>query len=106
VRGDFLGRTAIGLDYFDASINRIAAWVIGTRAAQKALLAALLEPAALLRSAEEYGDHALRLALFEESRALPLGPVWDEFCRRHNTPAGLGYMAEIKTYETQVLAKR
>ncbi len=106
VRGGFLGRTAIGLDYFDASINRIAAWVIGTRAAQKALLAALLEPAAQLRVAEKSGDHALRLALFEESRALPLGPVWDEFCRRHDTPAGLGFMAEIKAYEKAVLSKR
>ncbi len=106
VRGDFLGRTAIGLDYFDASINRIAAWVIGTRAAQKALLAALLEPAAQLRAAEKSGDHALRLALFEESRALPLGPVWDEFCRRHNTPAGLGFMTEIAAYEKTVLSKR
>lgn len=106
VRGGFLGRTAIGLDYFDASINRIAAWVIGTRAAQKALLAALLEPAAQLRAAEKAGDNALRLALFEESRALPLGPIWDEFCARHNTPGGLGFMAEIKTYEKNVLSKR
>ena len=106
VRGDYLGQTAIGLDYFDASINRIAAWVIGTRAAQKSLLAALLEPAAKLRAAEAAGDHALRLALFEESRALPLGAVWDEFCRRHDTPAGLGFMDEIKSYETRVLAKR
>lgn len=106
VRGDFLGRTAIGLDYFDASINRIAAWVIGTRAAQKSLLAALLEPAAQLRAAEKAGDNALRLALFEESRALPLGPVWDEFCRRHDTPAGLGFMAEIQAYEKAVLSKR
>jgi L-rhamnose isomerase len=106
VRGGFLGRTAIGLDYFDASINRIAAWVIGTRAAQKSLLAALLEPAARLRAAEKAGDHALRLALFEESRALPLGPVWDEFCRRHDTPAGVGFMAEIAAYEKAVLSKR
>ncbi|MCU0793824.1 MAG: L-rhamnose isomerase, partial [Opitutaceae bacterium] len=106
VRGGFLGRTAIGLDYFDASINRIAAWVIGTRAAQKALLAALLEPAAQLRAAEKSGNHALRLALFEESRSLPLGPIWDEFCKRHNTPGGLGFMAEIAAYEKSVLSKR
>lgn len=106
VRGDFLGRTAIGLDYFDASINRVAAWVIGTRAAQKSLLAALLEPAAELRAAEKTGNNALRLALFEESRALPLGLVWDEFCRRHDTPAGLGFMTEIAAYERDVLAKR
>jgi L-rhamnose isomerase len=106
VRGDFLGRTAIGLDYFDASINRIAAWVIGTRAAQKALLAALLEPATLLRTAEKTGDHSLRLALFEESRSLPLGLIWDEFCRRENVPLGLGFMTEIKSYERSVLAHR
>ena len=106
VRGDFLGRTAIGLDYFDASINRIAAWVIGTRAAQKALLIALLEPAAQLRAAEQSGDFALRLALQEESRALPVGPVWDEFCRRHDTPAGLDFMTEIQAYERTVLSKR
>ena len=96
VRGDCLDRTAIGLDYFDASINRVAAWVIGTRSAQKALLSALLEPAARLRAAEAAGDHTTRLALFEEARTLPLGAVWDEFCRRHNTPTGLGFMAEIK----------
>lgn len=106
VRGDYLGRTAIGLDYFDASINRVAAWVIGTRSAQKALLAALLEPAARLRAAENAGDHTSRLALFEEARTLPLGAVWDEFCRRHDTPAGLGFMDEIKAYEKAVLSKR
>lgn len=106
VRGGFLGRTAIGLDYFDASINRIAAWVIGTRAAQKSLLSALLEPSEKLRAAEKSGNNALRLALFEESRALPLGAVWDEFCRRNNTPAGVDFMAEIAAYEKNVLSKR
>lgn len=106
VRGDFLGRTAIGLDYFDASINRIAAWVIGTRAAQKALLIALLEPAKLLRDAESSGNNALRMALLEESRALPVGAVWDEFCRRHNTPGGVAFMSEIAAYERDVLSKR
>lgn len=106
VRGDFLGRTAIGLDYFDASINRIAAWVIGTRAAQKALLTALLEPAVLLREAEASGNFALRMALLEESRALPMGLVWDEFCRRNNTPGGFDFMTEIAAYERKVLSKR
>ncbi|MCX6938831.1 MAG: L-rhamnose isomerase [Verrucomicrobia bacterium] len=106
VRGNFLDRTMIGLDYFDASINRIAAWVIGTRAAQKALLAALLEPSARLRNAEEFGNHALRLALFEECRALPLGLVWDEFCRRHDTPSGIGFMDEIAVYEQKILSAR
>ena len=106
VRGGYLGRTAIGLDFFDASINRVAAWVIGTRASQKALLTALLEPAAKLRAAEKSGNNALRLALFEESRALPLGAVWDEFCRRHDTPAGVDFMTEIAAYERDVLSKR
>jgi L-rhamnose isomerase len=106
VRSGQMDRIYIGLDYFDASINRIAAWVIGTRAAQKALLAALLEPARQLRAAERAGDHTLRLALFEEARALPLGPVWDEFCRREDVPVGLAYMAEITAYERDVLAKR
>ena len=106
VRGGYLSRVHIGLDYFDASINRLAAWVIGARAAQKALLAALLEPAARLRAAEKAGDHALRLALFEEARALPLGAVWDEFCRRHDTPVGLAFMDEVKAYERTVLAQR
>ena len=106
VRGGYLPRVHIGLDYFDASINRLAAWVIGARAAQKALLAALLEPAARLRAAEKAGDHALRLALFEEARALPLGAVWDEFCRRQDTPVGLAFMDEVKAYERTVLAQR
>jgi L-rhamnose isomerase len=70
------------------------------------LLSALLEPAARLRAAEKSGDHALRLALFEESRALPLGPIWDEFCRRHNTPAGLDFMTEIAAYAKAVLSRR
>jgi L-rhamnose isomerase len=70
------------------------------------LLTALLEPASRLRAAEQAGDHTLRLALFEESRALPLGLVWDEFCRRHNVPAGLAFMDEIKSYERTVLSRR
>jgi L-rhamnose isomerase len=66
----------------------------------------LLEPSALLRTAEKSGDHSLRLALFEESRALPLGLIWDEFCRRENVPLGLGFITEIKSYERSVLAHR
>ncbi|MBI5693987.1 MAG: L-rhamnose isomerase [Verrucomicrobia bacterium] len=106
VRSGQMDRIYIGLDYFDASINRVAAWVIGTRAAQKALLAALLEPAKALRQAEQAGDNTLRLALFEEARTLPLGAVWDEFCRRQDVPAGLACMDEIKAYERDVLAQR
>jgi L-rhamnose isomerase len=101
-----MDRIHLGLDYFDASINRVAAWVIGTRATQKALLAALLEPAKRLRAAERAGDHSLRLALFEEARALPLGAVWNEFCLREGVPLGLAFLDEIKAYEREVLATR
>lgn len=106
VRGGFLARTHIGLDFFDASINRIAAWVIGTRSTIKCLLAALLEPAAQLRSAELDGDFTTRLALMEEAKTLPLGAVWQEYCRRQNTPADASWIAEVKAYESNVLAKR
>ena len=106
VRGGFLPRTHIGLDYFDASINRIAAWVIGTRAAQKALLLAVLEPTAKLRDFEAAGDFTSRLALLEELKAMPFGAVWDEHCRRHDTPVGAAWLAEVKRYEREVLAQR
>ncbi|MEX1010385.1 MAG: L-rhamnose isomerase [Chthoniobacterales bacterium] len=98
VRGDFLGRTSIGLDYFDASINRVAAWVIGIRATQKALLLALLEPSARLRQAEEADDYTTRLALLEEAKALPWGIVWNEFCCRSDVPDGPQWLAEVSTY--------
>jgi L-rhamnose isomerase len=106
VRGGFLGRTYIGLDFFDGSINRIAAWVVGARNALKCLLAALLEPTAELRRLEESGDLSGRLALIEESKTLPLGPVWEEFCRRENTPADRAWMGEIRRYERDVLKSR
>jgi L-rhamnose isomerase len=98
VRGDFLGRTSIGLDYFDASINRVAAWVIGIRATQKALLLALLEPSKQLREAETHGNFTARLALLEEAKSLPWGAVWDEFCQRNNVPAGAAWLAEAEAY--------
>ena len=98
VRGDFLGRTSIGLDYFDASINRVAAWIIGIRATQKALLLALLEPSKRLREAEANGNLTARLALLEEAKSLPWGAVWDEFCRRSDVPAGAGWLAEAEAY--------
>ena len=82
VRGGFLDRVHIGLDFFDASINRIAAWVIGTRAMIKALLAALLEPIDRLREREVCGDYSARLAMVEEIKTLPLGAVWDYYCLR------------------------
>lgn len=104
VRGDFLGRTHIGLDFFDASINRIAAWVIGTRSAQKALLLALLQPIKAMRAAEQSGSNWERLALMEESKTLPTGAVWDEFCRRNDVPAD--WMGEVRSYEKNVLSLR
>ena len=106
VRGGYLDRTHIGLDFFDASINRVAAWVIGTRGAIKSLLSALLEPAALLRTAEDAGDNTMRLALFEETKTLPFGAVWDEYCRRKDVPLGHQWMTEVKDYEKSALAGR
>ena len=105
VRNKLLARTHIGLDFFDASINRIAAWTIGTRNTLKALLMALLEPAAL-RAAEESGDFTTRLALMEESKSLPWGAVWDAYCESQNVPVGSDWLAEVKHYETAVLATR
>ncbi len=106
VRGGYLERTHIGLDFFDASINRVAAWTIGTRNALKALLLALLEPTAKLRAAENAGDHTSRLALLEEAKTLPFAAVWDEHCRRQNVPVGARWLEEVKAYERDVLAKR
>ena len=106
VRGDFLGRTHIGLDYFDASINRIAAWVVGMRNAAKALLIALLEPADRLRAAENAGDYTARMALLEELKTLPFGAVWDEHCRRQDVPLGAAWLDEVKAYEKKHLANR
>jgi L-rhamnose isomerase len=106
VRGSYLDRVHIGLDYFDASINRIAAWVIGARATQKALLLALLEPTDRLRKFEMDGDYSSRLALLEEAKSLPFGEVWNEFCRRQNVPAGFEWMETVKQYERKVLGHR
>jgi L-rhamnose isomerase len=106
VRGDFLSRTSIGLDFFDASINRIAAWTIGTRNAIKALLLALLEPIGKLRESEAAGDYTQRLALLEEIKTLPFGAIWDEYCRRQNVPVGALWLEEVKSYEKSVLSKR
>ncbi len=106
VRGDFLARTHVGLDYFDASINRIAAWTVGMRNAVKALLLALLEPTAKLRELEGIGDLSARLALLEEIKTLPFGGVWDEYCRRNDVPVGQAWLAEVKSYEKSVLSQR
>jgi L-rhamnose isomerase len=106
VRGDYLSRTHIGLDFFDASINRVAAWVVGTRNVQKALLKGLLEPTARLRAAESEGDYTTRLALLEEDKALPFGAVWDRFCERSGVPVGEAWLEDVKRYETDVLSAR
>jgi len=106
VRGGFLDRTFIGLDYFDASINRVAAWVIGTRNTLKAVLLALLEPADHLRTAEAEGDYTTRLALFEELKSLPMGAVWEEHCRRMGVPEGMAWLQEVRRYEKDILSKR
>ena len=106
VRGNYLDRTHIGLDFFDASINRIAAWVIGTRNALKALLMALLEPAERLKGYEKDGDFTSRLAMLEELKMLPFHAVWDMVCAQQNVPVGFEFMNDIKQYESAVLSKR
>ncbi|MCL7454257.1 MAG: L-rhamnose isomerase [Anaerolineae bacterium] len=106
VRGGFLGRVHLGLDFFDASINRVAAWVVGTRNALRALLMALLEPAEQLRELEVEGDFTGRLALLEELKGLPFGAVWDYYCMRQGVPVGIAYLDEIRAYEAQELAVR
>jgi L-rhamnose isomerase len=106
VRGGYLPRVHIGLDYFDASINRVAAWVIGTRCMLKALLAALLEPSGILRKLESDGDFTSRLAILEELRTLPLGAVWDYHCQQADVPCGETWLAEVKRYEKEVLSLR
>jgi L-rhamnose isomerase len=106
VRGNYLSRVHIGLDFFDASINRVAAWVIGTRAMLKALLAALLEPTPTLRNMETTGDFTGRLALLEELKSLPLGAVWDHYCLSQNVPVGPAWLDEVRKYEHDVLAHR
>jgi L-rhamnose isomerase len=106
VRGDYLSKTHIGLDFFDASINRIAAWGIGTRATQKALLLALLSPNQKLNEMEQSGDYTGRLALMEDARMLPAGAVWEEFCLRNETPGDVTWLETVRDYESEVLSKR
>ncbi len=105
-RCDALERVHIGLDFFDASINRIGAWAIGTRNACRGLLMALLEPRDLLRSYENAGDYTGRLALLEELKGLPFGAVWDYYCAAQEVPVGMAMMDEIREYERTVLSGR
>ncbi len=106
VRGGNLRRVHIGLDYFDASINRVAAWAIGARNTLRALLMALLEPREQLQALEGAGDHTGRLALLEELKGLPFGAVWDYHCLRQETPVGIGFLEDVRAHERAVLAKR
>ncbi len=104
--GQLAARIHIGLDYFDASINRVAAWVIGTRNMLKALLIALLEPSGALQKAELEGDYTQRLALFEEQKSLPWTAVWDHYCEQKSVPVGGAWFERIRKYERDVLTQR
>lgn len=106
VANGYASRVHLGLDFFDASINRVAAWVIGARAALRGLLIALLEPTARLRQLEEEGDFTARLALQEELKGLPWGAVWDFYCEKNGVPIGLNWLDEVRHYEREVLAMR
>ena len=105
-RAGMLGKLHIGLDYFDASVNRIFAWAIGLRNADRALLNALLEPTGLIKKAETDGDFGLRLALSEEAKTLPASAVWDYLCLSRGIPVGEDWINEVKDYEKNVLGKR
>jgi L-rhamnose isomerase len=106
VRNGALDKVLIGLDFFDASINRIAAWVIGARNVQKGLLFALLQPNEALKEMQDAGDFTQRLMLMEECKTLPFGEIWEEFCRRENVPVDHSWYEVVKTYENDVLLKR
>lgn len=105
-RHDLFDKVHIGLDFFDASINRIAAWVIGIRNTQKALLLGLLEPVDALFDAERSGDYTTRLALMEELKSMPWSAVWEEFLARAGLAGGMAWLADVKQYEKDVLLKR
>jgi L-rhamnose isomerase len=106
VRAEALERIHIGLDYFDASINRLAAWTIGTRNTLRALLNALLEPLDSLKALETAGDFSQRLALLEALKAMPSNAVWDYYCMQKGVPVGMAFMDVIKDYEKKELSER
>lgn len=106
VRNGFEDKVHIGLDFFDASINRIAAWVIGTRNMKKALLRALLDPTETLRQAENALDYTTRLALMEEQKSMPWSAVWDHYCERSGCGVGADWLATVKQYEKEILSTR
>lgn len=106
VRNDLLGKTHIGLDFFDATINRVAAWAIGTRNTIKAILKAMLEPTDYLKKIELEGDFTTRLALTEELKDFPFADVWNYYCEINQVPVGLDWLKEAQKYEEEVLNKR
>ena len=106
VRADALSKVHVGLDFFDASINRIGAYVVGIRATQKAFLQAMLEPLTKLREYEANGQYFERLALLEEAKSLPWNAVWDYFCLKHGVAVGEDYIADVQKYEKNVTSKR
>jgi len=106
IRNNYLGKVKMALDYFDASINRIAAWVIGTNSLRKGFLEALLEPVSLLKDAEKAGKNHERLALMEEFKTLPFSAVWDMLCLKEKKPLGVTWIDQVKQYEETTLAKR
>lgn len=106
VRNDALDRVLIGLDFFDASINRVAAWIIGTRNAEKALLWALLQPNQQLKALQDAGNFTEKFMLMEEAKTLPFSDIWAEYCRREGVPADASWFEEIKKYEQKVQSKR
>lgn len=106
VRNDFLSRVKIGLDFFDASINRIGAYVVGTRAAQQAFLIAMLEPTEKIKKMEEQGKNFERLAMLEIMKSKPWGAVWDYYCMQNSVPVAEDFIGEIQQYENSVLTKR
>ncbi|HHV51442.1 MAG TPA: L-rhamnose isomerase, partial [Clostridiales bacterium] len=106
VRNDALDRVLIGLDFFDASINRVAAWVIGTRNVQKALLYALLQPHSKMKELQDKGMFTELLMLQEEMKTYPFGDVWEYYCETQNVPPDESWFDEVKKYEAEVLSKR
>jgi L-rhamnose isomerase len=106
VRNNALNRVFIALDYFDASVNRIAAWVIGARNMQKSLLFALLNPSETLLGYQDKADYTKMLAVSEEMKTFPFGDVFDEYCKKTGAPVGMEWIDEVDKYEKEVLSKR
>lgn len=106
VRANALSKVNVGLDFFDASINRVGAYVTGTRATQISFLKALLEPITLLKEYENAGKGYEKLAMMEESKLMPFGDVWNYFCQQNDVPIGIDVLKEVGEYEKVVLSRR